>query len=148
MDSRNNINNAYITYPGGHLDIGRYRAPDVRGIGRDTETGDPARLPAQVAGRWGLNKVNKCDVRKIVFCTGLTKAAKAEQKMYRHDQPNEPTKEGLHSNVLQESPFASVSTVSRGHPSLVSLGIGPSPGQVAGSSLVVFWHLSKSSPSI
>jgi hypothetical protein len=24
------------------------------GANRDTETGDPARLPAQVAGRWGL----------------------------------------------------------------------------------------------
>jgi hypothetical protein len=23
---------------------------------RDTETGDPARLPAQVAGRWGLSE--------------------------------------------------------------------------------------------
>jgi hypothetical protein len=28
---------------------------------RDTETGDPARLPAQVAGRWGL--IKKCAVQ-------------------------------------------------------------------------------------
>ncbi len=35
--------------------------------------------------------------------------------MYRHGKPNEPTKEGL------QSPFTSVSTVSRGHPPLVSL---------------------------
>ncbi len=33
----------------------------------------------------------------------------------------EATKEGLLSHVLHESPFASVSTVSRGHPSQVSL---------------------------
>ncbi len=38
---------------------------------RDTERGDPARLPAQVA------KVKKCTVRKIIFGTGLTRAAKA-----------------------------------------------------------------------
>ncbi len=38
-----------------------------------------------------------------------------------HDKTNEPTKEGPLSFVLFESPFASVSTVSRSHPSLVSL---------------------------
>ncbi len=35
--------------------------------------------------------------------------------MYRNDKPNEPTKEGALSFVLFESPFTSVSTVSRGH---------------------------------
>jgi hypothetical protein len=35
--------------------------------------------------------------------------------------PTEPTKEGTLSFVLFESPFTSVSTVSRGHLSLVSL---------------------------
>jgi hypothetical protein len=43
--------------------------------------------------------------------------------LYRHDKPNEPTKEGPLLIVLFESPFTSVSTVSRGHPSLVSLDI-------------------------
>ncbi len=42
--------------------------------------------------------------------------------MYQHDKPNEPTKEGPLSYVLFESPFASVSSVSRGPPPhLVSL---------------------------
>ncbi len=41
--------------------------------------------------------------------------------LYRHDKPNEPTKKGPLSFVLFESPFTSVSTVSRGHHSLVSL---------------------------
>ncbi len=36
-------------------------------------------------------------------------------------KPNEPTKVGPVSFVLFESPFTSVSTVSRSHPSLVSL---------------------------
>jgi hypothetical protein len=38
--------------------------------------------------------------------------------MYRHEEPNpnEPSKEGPLSFVLFESPFASVSKVSRGHP--------------------------------
>jgi hypothetical protein len=57
-----------------------------------------------------------------MFCTGPTRAAKAEQNLvYRHGKFNEPTKEGLRSFVLFESPFTSVSTVSRGHPSQVSL---------------------------
>ncbi len=37
------------------------------------------------------------------------------------EELNEPTKEEPLSFVLFESPFASVSTVSKGHPSLVSL---------------------------
>jgi hypothetical protein len=40
---------------------------------------------------------------------------------YRHDKPNEPTKEVPLSFVLFESPFISISKVSRGNPSLVSL---------------------------
>jgi hypothetical protein len=52
-------------------------------------------------------------VRKKIFCTGPTKAAKAEQNLlYRNDKRNEPAK---------KSPFTSVSTVSRSHPSLNSL---------------------------
>jgi hypothetical protein len=38
------------------------------------------------------------------------------------DEPNEPTKKGPLSFVLFESPFISVSRVSKSHPSLVSLG--------------------------
>jgi len=46
--------------------------------------------------------------------------------LYRQDKPNKPTKEGhLLFVVLFESPFPVVSTVSRGHPSIVSLP--PSP---------------------
>jgi hypothetical protein len=41
--------------------------------------------------------------------------------VHRHDKPNEPTKKGPLLFVLFESPFTSVSTVSRGHPSPVSL---------------------------
>jgi hypothetical protein len=41
--------------------------------------------------------------------------------LYWHDKSNKSTKEGTLSVVLFESPFTSVSTVGRGHPSLVSL---------------------------
>jgi hypothetical protein len=41
--------------------------------------------------------------------------------LYRHDEPKEPIREGPLSFVLHEIPFASVSTVSRSHPTLVSL---------------------------
>jgi hypothetical protein len=36
--------------------------------------------------------------------------------LYRHDESNEPTKEGPVSFVFFESPFTSVSTVGRGPP--------------------------------
>ncbi len=42
----------------------------------ETETGDPARLTAR-PGCWAMG-TNKD--RKIIFCTGLTRAAKAGQK--------------------------------------------------------------------
>jgi hypothetical protein len=68
--------------------------------------------------------VNSEEKRKILICTGLTRAAKeGKNLLHRHDEPNEPTKKGSLSYVLQESPFASVSTVSRGHLSLVSLSV-------------------------
>ncbi len=41
--------------------------------------------------------------------------------LYWHDEPNEPTKDGPALFVLHKSPFASVSTVVRGHPYLVPL---------------------------
>ncbi len=41
--------------------------------------------------------------------------------LYPHDKPNEPNKKEPLSFVPSESPFASVSTVSSGHPSLASL---------------------------
>ncbi len=41
--------------------------------------------------------------------------------LYRHDKANELTKEGSLSFVLFATPFISISTVSRGHPSIISL---------------------------
>ncbi len=70
----------------------------------------------------GTKKLRKCTANKKIFCAGPFRAAKAEQNLlYRHDKPHEPTKKGPLSFVLFESPFTSVSTVSRGHPSLQSL---------------------------
>jgi hypothetical protein len=66
----------------------------------------------------GTNEVKLCTVRKKIFCNGPTGAAKAGQKslvMARR------AKEGPLSYVLLESLMASVSTVGRGHPSLISL---------------------------
>jgi hypothetical protein len=63
-------------------------------------------------------------MRKKIFCTGPTGTAKAGQKISCNSTTsptNEPTKEGPLSFVLLETPIASVSTVSRGHPSLISL---------------------------
>jgi hypothetical protein len=58
-----------------------------------------------------------CDEVKI-FCTGLT----IKQSRQNPSLVTAPTKEGPLPYVLHEFPFASVSTVSRSHPSLVSLG--------------------------
>ncbi len=67
----------------------------------------------------GVNEFKQCTMRKKIFCTEQPRQNK--NFMYRLDKPNEPNKEGSLSFVLFESPFTSVSTVSRGHPSLVSL---------------------------
>jgi hypothetical protein len=89
---------------------------------------DFLKIPALGDGDKGIEIVYG-EEKNILYCA---EAAKAEQKypcMYWQGKPNEPTKEGPLSFVLFESPFTSVSTVSRGYPSLVSLvaskGIGP-----------------------
>ncbi len=57
-----------------------------------------------------------------MFYTGPTRVAKAEQKsLVPARQAQSTNREMALSFVLLESPFTSVSTVSRGHPSLVSL---------------------------
>jgi hypothetical protein len=50
--------------------------------------------------------------------------------VYRHNKPNKPPKEGPLSIVLFESPFTSVSIVSKGHTSLCSLSGGWQHGQI------------------
>ncbi len=61
-------------------------------------------------------------MREKIFVLGrLEKPRQDKNFMYWHDEHNELTKEGPLSNVLPESPSASVSTVSRGHLSIVSL---------------------------
>jgi hypothetical protein len=50
-----------------------------------------AGLPSQVAGRWGMGII-KCAMRKIIFCTGLTRAAAAGRKsIVPARRANEPT---------------------------------------------------------
>jgi hypothetical protein len=55
------------------------------------------------------------------FCTELnTYSSQGRTEIsYQHNKHKEPNKEGHLSFVLLESPFTSVSTVMRGHPSLV-----------------------------
>jgi hypothetical protein len=72
----------------------------------------------------GTNELKLCTVRRKIFYTGPTRAGKAGQKSFvpaSQAQRTEPTEEGRFSYVLFDSPFTSVSTVSRGHHSLVSL---------------------------
>ncbi len=77
-------------------------------------------------------QINFCFRYRIINCGKLGPAGESpspawaqpwhvKNLVHFHDKPNEPTKKGPLSFVLFESPFTSVSTVSRGHPSLVSL---------------------------
>ncbi len=75
-------------------------------------------MPLYLPLWWGQRK--RRTVRKNI-CTGLTRAATAGQISCTGRQANEPTKEESPSFLLFEAPFTSVSTVSRGHLSLVSL---------------------------
>jgi hypothetical protein len=63
-------------------------------------------------------KSEKVFGEKEIFCTGL-RVANAEYKSLYRNEPNEPNKEGPLSFVLHKSPFVSVSTVIRSHPSLL-----------------------------
>jgi hypothetical protein len=61
------------------------------------------------------------ELKNILYWADQSSQGRIKALLDRHDKPNEPTKEGLFSFVLFEFPFSSVSPVSRGHPSLVSL---------------------------
>ncbi len=73
--------------------------------------------------RWGQRNWNSVLWgKRYTVLDRLEQPRQTEKILYQHDKPNEPTKGGPLSFVLCESPFASVSTVNRSHPSLVSLG--------------------------
>ncbi len=83
------------------------------------ETGGLARLPAQVAGRWGhTNWISVWWGKKYFVHCWPEQPRQDKSLFYRHDELNEPTNKGPLSFVLFKSPFTSVSTISRGHPSL------------------------------
>jgi hypothetical protein len=69
----------------------------------------------------GTKELKWFTVRKKLICTGLEQRRQNKNLLYWQNKPNKPTKEGPLLFVLFESPFTSVSTVSRDHPSLVSL---------------------------
>jgi hypothetical protein len=70
----------------------------------------------------GTKELRKYTVRKTYFILGrLEQPRQTKNLLICPDKPYKPTKEGPLSFILFESPFASVSTVSRGHPSVVYL---------------------------
>ncbi len=78
------------------------------------ETGDAARPPAQLAGWWWQIKWNVYGEEQNIFYWAHYRAAKAGQKFLVPARWAQQTNQ--HSYALLESPFASVSTVSTGHP--------------------------------
>jgi hypothetical protein len=106
--------------------IHRFYLKILRLLIRDTyyETGEPARLPA--CWPTGIKELKKFIVRKKIFCIRLTGAAKAEQKSLVPARQAQLTHQGRTPSFVLYSlspqcPFSSISKVSRGHPSLVSL---------------------------
>jgi hypothetical protein len=66
-------------------------------------------------GDWDKEIEIECGEEKKYFVLGrLEQPRQNKNFLYRHDKPNEPSKKGPLSFVLFESPFTSVSTVSRG----------------------------------
>jgi hypothetical protein len=57
--------------------------------------------------------------KNVLYLVAYRQPRQNKNLLYRHDKPNGPTKEVSLSFVLFESLCASVSTVSRGHPSLI-----------------------------
>ncbi len=107
-------------------------------VATHSETGGPARLPAQVAGRWGHINWNsvRWPVREKkyfvlgrmkVFCTGTTSPTNLNQgRTLAFVLFESPFIVYDEKKNIFESPFTSVSSVSRDHPSLVSL-VGSAP---------------------
>jgi hypothetical protein len=63
--------------------------------------------------------------------------------LYWNDKSKEPTKEGPLSFVLFESPFTTVSTVSRVHPSLISVDYRTEGKRTARVSIAISYILLK-----
>ncbi len=84
---------------------------------------DSARLPAQVAGQWGMCAV-LCGERKIIFWTALTIEQPRQDKnlLYWNEEPNEPNKEEPLSYVLKE-PICRSFNCQQGSPFSVSLSL-------------------------
>jgi hypothetical protein len=73
----------------------------------------------------GTDEVKKiCGEEQNIFIGWTTVEKQRQDKKPLVPEPNEPTKERPLSFVLHKSPFASVSTVSRGLPSLALSGAG------------------------
>jgi len=87
---------------------------DQRHILKDSRPSTAACPACWTMGRKGLKRST---ARKKYFILGRLKQPRQNKNL----MPNEPTMEGPLSVVFLESQLTSVSTVSRGHPSLVSL---------------------------
>jgi hypothetical protein len=66
-------------------------------------------------------ELKKCTARKKIFVLGRPGAAQAEQKSLVPARQAQGTNQGRNPFICRESPFTSVSTVSKGHPFIVSL---------------------------
>jgi hypothetical protein len=68
------------------------------------ETGDPARLLAQLAGRWGQKKIEIVYDKEKCFVLGrLEQPRQNKNLLYWHDKPNKPAKKGPLSFALFKS---------------------------------------------
>ncbi len=82
----------------------------------------PSTVACPLAGRWRQMNCNSEYGEKKKICTEPTGAAMAEKNLlYRHDKPNEPANGRTPFICTLWVPFTSVSTVSRGYHSIVSL---------------------------
>ena len=73
-------------------------------------------LPSLLDNGYKGSEIVYGEEKKYFVLGRLEQPKQNKNLLYRHDKPNEPL-----PFVLFESPFTSVSTVSRSHPSLVSL---------------------------
>jgi hypothetical protein len=73
----------------------------------EPETGDPARLSAQLAGRWGQMNWNSVQRGKyfVVVLGRLEQPRQDKSLFYLYEELNESIKEGSLSCALFESPF-------------------------------------------
>ncbi len=89
------------------------------------KTGDPARLPARLLGDgYKGSEIEYDEEKKYLVLCRLKQPRQNKNLLYRHDEPNKPTKEGPPFHLYSVSPHSPQFQHSQHGPSLSIVSLG------------------------